>query len=226
MNSTGGAVAYGWRPITGAGFATGSIGDDGLGAGGGLPGAGRAGRRGTWRPTPTGPTPPETGPCPSGTSTSTGPTPGLEWVAPGSRTDLFAGYQASFFGWPNLYTPFDSDETENLQTVLVAVNNREDLGGGQYFEGGAFYRRNKDDYAFDRFAPLGPVHPYQHTTWEYGAGFGGPRRDRGDHAQLPRRGDERLAQVDLAHLRPLPQPHAREGRARPRGVLGRRRAAP
>jgi len=57
--------------------------------------------------------------------------------------------------------------------VLVAANNREDLGGGEYFESGVFYRRNKDDYAFDRFAPLGAVHPYQHTTWEYGAGFGG-----------------------------------------------------
>jgi vitamin B12 transporter len=96
-----------------------------------------------------------------------------EYIAPGSQTDLFAGYQASFFGWPNLYTPFDSDETENLQTVLVAVNNRENLGAGQFFEAGAFYRRNKDDYAFDRFAPLGPVHPYQHTTWEYGVGAGG-----------------------------------------------------
>jgi outer membrane cobalamin receptor len=34
---------------------------------------------------------------------------------------------------------------------------------------GAYHRRNKDDYAFDRFAPLGPVHPFQHTTWQDGA---------------------------------------------------------
>jgi len=57
--------------------------------------------------------------------------------------------------------------------VLVAVNNREELGGGEFIEAGAFYRRNKDDYAFDRFAPLGQFHPYQHTTWEYGASLGG-----------------------------------------------------
>src|SRR5271170_3761828 len=30
MNSTGGAVAYGWRQIANAGFATGSVGNDGL----------------------------------------------------------------------------------------------------------------------------------------------------------------------------------------------------
>ncbi|HXN34867.1 MAG TPA: TonB-dependent receptor, partial [Opitutaceae bacterium] len=59
------------------------------------------------------------------------------------------------------------------QTILALVNNREDFGGGDYFEAGAFYRRNKDDYAFNRFAPLGPVHPYQHTTWEYGTSLGG-----------------------------------------------------
>src|SRR5208283_4172975 len=97
----------------------------------------------------------------------------LEWVQPGSRTDFFAGYQASFFGWPDLYTPFNSDETENLQTVLLLASNLTQLGGGDFVQSGAFYRRNKDDYAFDRFAPLGPVHPYQHTTWEYGAGLGG-----------------------------------------------------
>ena len=94
-------------------------------------------------------------------------------MAPGSQTDLFAGYQASFFGWPNLYTPFNSDETENLETILLSLNNRENLGGGDFFEGGALYRRNKDDYAFNRFAPLGPIHPFQTTTREYGASVGG-----------------------------------------------------
>lgn len=82
-----------------------------------------------------------------------------------AQTDLFAGYQAKFFGWPNLYTPFNSPESENLQTVLVALNHREEWGGGDGVEVGAYYRRNKDDYAFNRFAPLGAVHPFQHTTW-------------------------------------------------------------
>ena len=30
MNSTGGAVAYGWRPVSNAGFVSGALGDDGL----------------------------------------------------------------------------------------------------------------------------------------------------------------------------------------------------
>ncbi|MDP3070427.1 MAG: TonB-dependent receptor [Opitutaceae bacterium] len=90
-----------------------------------------------------------------------------------SQTDLFAGYQAKFFGWPNLYTPFNSNETERLQTVLVALNHRAELGSGQFFEAGAFHRRHKDDYAFNRFAPLGPVHPFQHTSWTQGAAASG-----------------------------------------------------
>jgi outer membrane receptor protein involved in Fe transport len=172
MNSTGGAVAYAWRPITSAGFATASVGDDGLAreevyAGVSGTGADHLAADADWSHAS------GNGTVPFGDFHFDRADARAEWVAPGSVTDVFAGYQASFFGWPDLYTPFNSDETENLQTVLVAVNNREDFGGGDYFESGAFYRRNKDDYAFDRFAPLGPVHPYQHTTWEYGAGFGG-----------------------------------------------------
>lgn len=81
------------------------------------------------------------------------------------QTDVFGGYQAKFFGWPNLYTPFNSPESENLQTVLLAFNHRESWGSEDGVEFGAYYRRNKDDYAFNRFAPVGQVHPFQHTTW-------------------------------------------------------------
>lgn len=90
-----------------------------------------------------------------------------------AQTDLVYGYQAEFFGWPNLYTPFNSDETENLETVLVALNHRRQFAGGDFVEFGAYWRRNKDDYAFDRFAPLGPVHPFQHTTRVAGASLDG-----------------------------------------------------
>ncbi len=89
------------------------------------------------------------------------------------QTDWFAGYQAKFFGWPNLYTPFNSNETENLQTVLLMVDHRVQLSGDGYVTAGAYYRRNKDDYAFNRFAPVGPVHPFQHTTWQRGAAVEG-----------------------------------------------------
>jgi vitamin B12 transporter len=172
MNSTGGGIAYQWKPVAVGGFASGALGDDGLSreevyqafVG---QGASHLSADADWAHSE------GNGTVPFGDFHFDRAAARLEYVAPGSVSDLFAGYQASFFGWPNLYTPFDSDETENLQTVLVDFNTRVDLGEGQFLEGGAFYRRNKDDYAFDRFAPLGPVHPYQHTTWEYGIAAGG-----------------------------------------------------
>lgn len=97
----------------------------------------------------------------------------LQLTGQGGQTDLVYGYQAKFFGWPNLYTPFNSNETENLQTVLVALNHRQQFNHDDYVEFGASWRRNKDDYAFNRFAPVGPVHPFQHTTWMEDASLDG-----------------------------------------------------
>jgi hypothetical protein len=102
----------------------------------------------------------------------------LQLSGGGAQTDVFAGYQAKFFGWPNLYTPFNSNETEDIETVLVALNHRLDFGDGEFFEAGAYWRRNRDNYAFDRFAPVGPVPPFLHTTWVRGVAAGG-RRDWG-----------------------------------------------
>jgi hypothetical protein len=172
LNTTVGSVDYDWRPIREDGFASLAFGTDGLerqevyqGVTGS--GASHLAADADWAHAS------GNGTVPEGDFHFDRADARAQWVAPGSQTDFFAGYQASFFGWPDLYTPFNSDETENLQTVLLDVNNREDLGGGQFFDAGAFYRRNKDDYAFDRFAPLGVLHPYQHTTREYGAAVGG-----------------------------------------------------
>jgi len=172
LNSTAGAVAYGWRPVREAGFISAALGNDGLSreeayqAWSGR-GAEHLAADADWAHSSA------NGTVPFGDSRFDRAAARVQWVAPAAETDLFAGYQSSFFGWPNLYTPFNSDETENLETVLLAANARADLGGGQFAEAGAFYRRNKDDYAFSRFAPLGPVHPYQHTTREEGAAAGG-----------------------------------------------------
>lgn len=97
----------------------------------------------------------------------------LQLAGAKTQTDLFAGYQKKFFGWPNLYTPFNSPESENLETTLFAFNHRADLGGGDRFQFSAYHRRNKDDYAFNRLAAVGPVHPFQHTTWVTGAALDG-----------------------------------------------------
>jgi hypothetical protein len=103
----------------------------------------------------------------------------LQLAGPASQTDFFAGYQKKFFGWPNLYTPFNSPETENIETTLFAFNHRADLGRGDWVQFSAYHRRNKDDYAFSRLAPLGPVHPFQHTTWVTDAALDG-RNSLGD----------------------------------------------
>ena len=97
-----------------------------------------------------------------------------------TQTDFIAGYQHKFFGWPNLYTPFGVNETENLQTVLLAANTRWQQAGRGYLEVGVFYRRNKDDYEYNRFTP-GQFNPYQHTTWARGGSLQG-RSERGDWA--------------------------------------------
>ncbi len=88
-------------------------------------------------------------------------------------TNFFAGYQAKFFGWRNLYTPFNSNESENLQTLLFAADHRVELGGDNFVAAAVFHRRNKDDYAFNRFAPVGAVHPFQHTARLSGAAVEG-----------------------------------------------------
>lgn len=93
----------------------------------------------------------------------------LQHRSAAGQTDLFAGYQGKRFGWPNLYTPFNSPEFENLQTRLTLLSHRQDRAAEGGWEAAVFERRHKDDYAFNRFAPLGPVHPFQHTTWLRGA---------------------------------------------------------
>jgi vitamin B12 transporter len=96
----------------------------------------------------------------------------LQRSAAASQTDVFAAYQGKRFGWPNLYTPFNSNETENLQTTLFVLNHRVEMGAGDddFIEIGAYHRRNKDDYAFNRAAAItSSDHPFQHTTWVTGA---------------------------------------------------------
>lgn len=80
-----------------------------------------------------------------------------------SQTDLFAGWQKKFFGWPNLYTPFGFNETESLETELFAFNHRASSSPGNFWQAGAYYRRNYDDYEFNRAVP-GASNPFQHTT--------------------------------------------------------------
>jgi hypothetical protein len=80
-----------------------------------------------------------------------------------SRTDVLAAYQDKFFGWPNLYTPFNFRETESLQTTLFLVQHDRTVGAGGRVGAAAAFRRNRDDYEVDRTRP-GLSNPFQHET--------------------------------------------------------------
>jgi outer membrane receptor protein involved in Fe transport len=165
-NADAGTIAYGWRPVRTTGFATVGAGQyhtsreelyQGYASDLRLAGARLGADASVARST-------SDGSVPYGDSHFDRVSARLQLAGENAQTDLVYGYQAKIFGWPNLYTPFNSDESENLETVLVALNHRRQFAGGDFVEFGAYWRRNKDDYAFNRFAPVGPVHPFQHTT--------------------------------------------------------------
>ncbi len=166
-NATTGAIAQRWRPVRSGGQASAGVGEHALWRAeaqlGYLAGAAAGGRRfgvdvALARSE-------SDGPVPFGDHAFERANLRLQSSHATSQTDLFAGYQGKHFGWPNLYTPFNSNESERLQTTLFVLNHRAVLGRDEFVEAGVFHRRNKDDYAFNRLAPVGPVHPFQHTTW-------------------------------------------------------------
>lgn len=102
----------------------------------------------------------------------------LQWRRTATQTDAFVGYQTKFFGWPNLYTPFGFNETEDIETLLALLNHAWRDAAGNTFNAAAFYRRNRDDYEFNRAVP-GASNPFEHTTWVRGAALSGRQIFRG-----------------------------------------------
>lgn len=96
----------------------------------------------------------------------------LQWQRGESQTDAFIGYQTKFFGWPNLYTPFGFNESEDIETLLALFNHAWRGAEGDAFNAAVFYRRNRDDYEFNRAVP-GASNPFEHTTWMRGASVSG-----------------------------------------------------
>lgn len=86
----------------------------------------------------------------------------VQLLGPNSQTDLFAGYQSKFFGWPNMYTPFGFNETENLKTSLFLLNHKQSYNERSYIEATAYYREHKDHYVFSRENP--GIFQAKHTT--------------------------------------------------------------
>jgi len=77
----------------------------------------------------------------------------VQLVSPSSQTDLFFGSQDKFFGWPNMYTPFNVNETEDLRTQLLMLNHKQNYATDGTFEISAYTRRHNDDYVFSRENP-------------------------------------------------------------------------
>ena len=67
-----------------------------------------------------------------------------------SRLNLVAGYQDKFFGWPNMYTPYNVQETEDIQTLLLLADYELELTPQSTLNFASYYRVNWDDYEFDR----------------------------------------------------------------------------
>lgn len=77
----------------------------------------------------------------------------IQLVGPSSQTDLFFGAQEKFFGWPNMYTPFNVNETEDLKTQLLMLNHKQNYAADSTFEISAYTRRHDDHYVFSRENP-------------------------------------------------------------------------
>ena len=100
----------------------------------------------------------------------------LQLISSNSQTDLVLGYQDKFFGWPNMYTPFNVNETEDLATKLILLNHQHDYSadgdaGERRFEITAYYRRHADHYIFSRENPA--AFQAWHKTEVKALGFSG-----------------------------------------------------
>lgn len=179
-NATTGTVAYGWRRITISGAATVSFGDFDTRRGelyqGWVSPVAFLGRRLAADVSVSSSR--SDGSLPWGEHAFDRTNVRLQLSDDASQTDLFYGYQAKQFGWPNLYTPFANvKEQDRLQTVLAVLNHRQTLATG-HIEAGVFFRRNKDHYIFNRpeagaFNPAFGTSPSFHTTWTGGASVSG-----------------------------------------------------
>lgn len=77
----------------------------------------------------------------------------IQLIGANSQTDVLYGSQEKFFGWPNMYTPFGVNETEELETRLLMLNHQQNYADNSHFEVSAYYRKHNDHYVFSRENP-------------------------------------------------------------------------
>jgi hypothetical protein len=98
----------------------------------------------------------------------------------GRETNLIAGYQDKFFGWPGAYTGFASlPETDHIKQGLVVLDHRQSNARGWWQVAGA-YRRVEDDYDFDRrTVDTGGPGSFEHETRSFSLGINGAQSASG-----------------------------------------------
>ncbi|WP_276755898.1 TonB-dependent receptor plug domain-containing protein [Pseudoalteromonas marina] len=77
----------------------------------------------------------------------------IQLISSDSQTDVLYGSQEKFFGWPNMYTPFGVNETEELESRLLMLNHQQNYADNSHFEVSAYYRKHNDHYVFSRENP-------------------------------------------------------------------------
>lgn len=177
FNSTVGTISYGWSQIADGGSATAGFGDHELNfqrIHHGMTGALGESGDWTWGVEAEVSRSESDGTIRYGDHDFDRTTGRVQILGPNSQTDFFAGYQAKFFGWPELYAaPFGANETENLKTRLFMVNHRQDYGEGSHWEATGYTRRHSDHYIFNRFSPN---KAFVHETDVHALGFSGKHR--------------------------------------------------
>ena len=97
----------------------------------------------------------------------------IQLLGPDSQTDLFAGYQDKFYGWPGMYsTKGKYDETEDYQIRLFNFNHFQNYNEG-HIELSGFYKRLSDHFILDRKNP--PIYHYdaKHKSLVHGFAISG-----------------------------------------------------
>ena len=103
----------------------------------------------------------------------------IQFLRQNAQTDLFAGYQSKYFGWPAMYTAnkfIDPIEYENIKTRLFILNHQHDFGGDDRIEFSLSHRRNSDHYQLDAISrSSGNAFSYsaKHETEVASIGFNG-----------------------------------------------------
>jgi hypothetical protein len=156
VNSSVGSVSFGWKPITTGGSVSAGVGTNDFNlqsvhAGKSIPldtiADWRLGFEGEYSHSQS------DGSIDFGDHDFNRATARVQLTSADSQTDLFFGSQEKFFGWPNLYTPFGVNETEDLETQLLMLNHKQSYATNSEFEVSAYYRKNNDHYIYSRENP-------------------------------------------------------------------------